>query len=111
MTAGLIYAQRKDQSTDTLEWEEMVAGDRWAESLEVQLLAASVYPLGANMGDLTNHAISAHALKSHGSGAVTEIVADWLVSWSLTDHSKVYGCFIFTFLKFEFFQKKNFFKK
>ena len=54
MAAGLIYAQRKDQSTDTLEWEEMVAGDRWAESLEVQLLAASVFPLEANMGDLTN---------------------------------------------------------
>ena len=35
--------------------------------------------------------VSANLLKSYGSGMVTELVADWYVSWFITDHSEPHG--------------------
>ena len=89
-TAAMIYSNhcKNIESEDTLDWSELVTNDIWAESLENQVLAASVFPLCSNMGDLDQIFMSTSTLKSHGSGAITEVVSDWLVSWGLTDQSK-----------------------
>ena len=90
-TAAMIYVNHvaDADSADTLDWSELITTDRWAESLENQHLAASVFPLCVNMGDLEQAIfMSTNQLKSHGSCAITELVADWLVSWSLTPNEK-----------------------
>ena len=105
----MIYANhcKSVESEDTLDWSELVTNDIWAESLENQHLAAAVFPLCINMADLNAVFMSTNTLKSHGSGAITELVSDWLVSWGLTPQSKPHSdarvaliqIYIFEFLK------------
>ena len=64
------------------------------EALEHQLLAASIHPLCVHMSDSRDpqlskiESVSVNLLKSYGTGLVTELVADWYVSWFLTDKSE-----------------------
>jgi len=94
-TTVLMYTNKQEtEESDTYHWSELVSCDLWSESLEQQLLAASIQPLCLHMSDSRDpqlskiESVSVNLLKSYGTGLVTELVADWYVSWFLTEKSE-----------------------